>query len=104
MTIVVTVYREFFGEPNSSPHEVSRGIYKSKTPIDKEVRCMDLQFHLEAFEFMMILSFVNKKLTMHLPLGLSHLSSLLPFLNYKKGGGKQQKQVTKSFLKENKHM
>ena len=44
---------------------------------------MDLQFHLEAFDFMMILTFMwTKKLTMHLPLGLpSHLSSLLPFLN-----------------------
>ena len=66
---------------------------------------MDLQFHLEAFEFMMILSFVNKK--------VDHASSpwpLPPFLSVtipklqKVGGGKQQKQVTKSFLKENKCM
>ena len=24
-------------------------------PVDKEVQCLDLQFHLEAFEFMMTL-------------------------------------------------
>ena len=48
----------------------------------------------------MILSFVNKKVDHAFPLGLSHLSSLLPFLNYKKGGKKQQKQVTKKFSEE----
>ena len=97
MTFVVTVYREFFGEPNSSLHEVS-----GETPIDKEVWHMDLQFNLEAFDFMMILSFMwAKKMTLHLPLGLpSHLSSLLPFLN----DNTKKATETKSFLKENKHM
>ena len=55
----------------------------------------------------MILSFMwTKQLTMHLSLGLlSHLSSLLPFLNDNTNKIKmQQKQVTKSFLKENKHI
>ena len=66
---------------------------------------MDLQFHLEAFEFMMILSFVNKK--------VDHASSpwpLPPFFSLtipklqKRGRKKQQKQVTKCFLKKNKCM
>ena len=31
-TFVVTLYREFFGEPNSSPHEVSGGFISPKPP------------------------------------------------------------------------
>ena len=91
-TFVVTVYREFFGEPNSSPHEVS-----GETPIDKEVWCMDLQFHLEAFQFMMI--YVKK-----IDLASSPRPPLPPFFSltipkqqYKKKEKKQQEQVTKSF-------
>ena len=78
------------------------GIYKPCTPIDKEVWCMNLQFHLEAFEYMMILSFMwTKKLTMCLPLP----PFFSPFLNDNtRKKKKQQKQVTKGFLKENKFM
>ena len=46
-------------EPNSSPHEVSRRFISPKLPqIKKCDVCMDLQFHLEAFKFMMIVSFM----------------------------------------------
>ena len=72
-------------------------------PPDKEVWCLNLQFHLEAFDFMTILSslwtmYYHTVHTMHLPLGLPfHVSSLLPFLiNYQKKK-KQQEQVTKKF-------
>ena len=56
MTFVVTVYK-VFGEPNTSSHEVSGGFISPKPTIAKEVGCMNLQFHLETFELVMILSF-----------------------------------------------
>ena len=82
VTFVVTVYGDFFGEPNSSPHEVSRGFISPKPPQIKKCDVWIYNFTWK-FEFMRILSFMwTKKLTMHLPLGLpSHLSSLLLFLN-----------------------
>ena len=69
---------------------------------------MDLQFHLQAFE-LMILSFIlyeQKSWPCIFPsASCPHLYSLLPFLNENTKKIKmQQKQVTKSFLKENKHM
>jgi len=41
---------------------------------------MDLQFHLEAFEFMMILSFVNKKVD-HRPCHFCVLLSMIKLLS-----------------------
>ena len=52
----MTVYGEFFGEPNSSSHGVG-DLQDLNPPVDKEV-CLDSQFHLEAFQFMKILSFM----------------------------------------------
>ena len=52
-------------------------------PVNKEVRCLDLQFHLEAFEFMMILcslQFYTFILYRVCIFSFPHLSSLLPFL------------------------
>ena len=52
--------------------------------MDKEVWCMNLKFHLEEFEFMMILSFMwTKKLTMCLPLP-PFFSLTIPKRQYKK--------------------
>ena len=51
-------------------------------PVNKEVQYLDLQFHLETFEFMMIYcslqfyTFVLYRVCISFP----HLSSLLPFL------------------------
>ena len=72
-------------------------------PVAKEVQSLDLHFHLEAFEFMMIF-FLCEQHNCILPhfkecaSSPFHLSSLLPFLrnNSKK---KQQEQVTKKFSK-----
>ena len=56
---MVTVYREFFSESNSSPHEVSGGFISPNLPKIKKCDVyMDLQFHLEAFKFMTILNFI----------------------------------------------
>ena len=55
-------------------------------PVNEEVRCLDLQFHLEAFEFMMILcsllttQFYTFILYRVCIFSFPHLSSLLPFL------------------------
>ena len=52
-------------------------------PVNKELRCLDLQFHLEAFEFMMILcslQFYTFILYRVCIFSFPHLSSLLPFL------------------------
>ena len=64
---------------------------------------MDLQFHLETFEFAMILSFEQNSCPCIFPRPpLQPFFSLtIPKQEYKK---KQQKQVTESFLNENKHM
>ena len=70
-------------------------------PIAKEVRCLDLQFHFEAFEFISLF-FVNNTILYFHTLQSVHLpfptSLLLPFLKTipKK---KQQEQVTKKFSK-----
>ena len=51
----VTAYREFSVKLVVVHMKWARGF------VDKEVWCLDLQFHLEAFELMMIPFFVNKK-------------------------------------------
>ena len=66
-------------------------------PVNKEVRYLDLQFHLEAFEFMMILcslQFYTFILYRVCIFSFPHLSSLLPFLKTipkKKGTNKSKK-------------
>ena len=54
-------------------------------PINKEVQCLDLQFHLEAFEFMIILCSLQfyTSILYRVCIFSPHLSSLLPFLKTK---------------------
>ena len=49
VTFVVTVYREFFGEPNSSPHKMSRGFITLHAKPHKPM-CFGLGFY-EAWGF-----------------------------------------------------
>ena len=66
-------------------------------PVAKEVRCLDLQFHLEAFTWKLVsntIVYFHTLKSVHLL--LSHLSSLLPFLKTikKKTAGTSHKKFS----------
>ena len=62
---------------------------------------MDLQFHLEAFEFMMIFSYVNKKVEHASSPPTFLLCLTIPKRQHKKSN---RNKSQKGFLKENKCM